>query len=231
MDAEPAPEADSAPGLDPSIAAPPQSSTSDPTPPSNPSPTPGPRARALQTVYSSALNHTLTTLSYPNFAACFPTAARYVPKALAALHLQTVGKLEAFAQKEFDAILAERDVISSLNALDGVLASARAARAEAGDAAAPPQPTHMLAPEQIAAAQLKPYLVAHRGKLNAAIQNVGAANERLAEEVRGQRREIEELLRGVEAVVRDLESAGREVGGIDLRKEGVDVEADLKGLG
>lgn len=55
---------------------------------------PGPRASALEKIFNDALSHTLKACSYTNFAACFPTPARYVPESLTALHKEFVMKLE-----------------------------------------------------------------------------------------------------------------------------------------
>ena len=66
-----------------------------PSPPPRPpvSLVPGPRAEALQKIFDGALKTTLKTVSYDNFAACFPTPARRVPDALGGLHRDFVNRL------------------------------------------------------------------------------------------------------------------------------------------
>jgi kinetochore protein NNF1 len=54
---------------------------------------PGPRATALINVFNNALDATLKRCSYSSFAACFPTAAQYVPESLDALWRDFTGKL------------------------------------------------------------------------------------------------------------------------------------------
>lgn len=92
---------------------------------------PGPRATALQKLYSDAIAHILKTCSYTNFAACFPTPAREVPGSMKALHQQFTEKLGEQLRSNFDEILAERGVVGSLNELDGLVEDARRRRGKA----------------------------------------------------------------------------------------------------
>lgn len=86
---------------------------------------PGPRATALQKLYSDAIAHVLKTCSYNNFSACFPTPAQQVPGSFKLLHEQFVEKLGDSMRREFDGILEERGVVASLNELDGLVEEAR----------------------------------------------------------------------------------------------------------
>ena len=72
-----------------------------PEPEPQPQPEPvalGPRARALQKVFDSALLASLKACSYDNFAACFPTPARYVPDRLDALWRNMTARIKEFAE-------------------------------------------------------------------------------------------------------------------------------------
>ena len=64
-----------------------------PAPPPPLGESPGPRATALINVFNNALDATLKRCSYSSFAACFPTAAQYVPESLDALWRDFTGKL------------------------------------------------------------------------------------------------------------------------------------------
>lgn len=98
---------------------------------------PGPRATALQKLYSDAIAHVLKTCNYSNFSSCFPTPAREVPGSLKLLHEQFTEKLGESMRKEFDAILDDRHVVGSLNELDGLIEEARRRKGR-GDAAPVP---------------------------------------------------------------------------------------------
>lgn len=86
---------------------------------------PGPRASALQNLYTSAISHVLKTCSYTNFSACFPTLARTIPEPLQSVHDQFTTRLGESFHKEFGNILEERSVVSSLNELDQLVEEAR----------------------------------------------------------------------------------------------------------
>ncbi|KAI9788299.1 MAG: hypothetical protein M1816_006984 [Peltula sp. TS41687] len=96
---------------------------------------PGHRASALQNIFNEALVHTLKTISYDHFAACFPTPARACPDSLRAVWQQMVGRFEELARSEFDDILRERDVIRLLNELDTMVARAWKEKGSAGEGA------------------------------------------------------------------------------------------------
>ena len=108
-------------------------STAEPAPPSTPNPPLGPRATALTTALSTALSTTLSAISYPSFAACFPTIAAQRETNLRAVHNQMISRLSALATSEFDSILAEREVVAGLNELDRVIAAARRRKQQHAD--------------------------------------------------------------------------------------------------
>lgn len=96
---------------------------------------PGPRATALQKLYSDAIAHVLKTCNYNNFASCFPTPAKEVPDSLRHLHEQFTDRLGASMRMNFEQILAERNVVPSLNELDGLIEDAKKRKAKAEEEA------------------------------------------------------------------------------------------------
>ena len=102
--------------------------------------TPGPRATALQKLYSDAIAHVLKTCNYTNFSSCFPTPAHHVPISLKMLHEQFTDKLDESMRKEFDAILDDRHAVSSLNELDGLIEDARRRKGKAEESDVAPTP-------------------------------------------------------------------------------------------
>ncbi|CAL3972170.1 unnamed protein product, partial [Diplocarpon coronariae] len=101
------------------MASEPQSPS--PPPPAPTALTPGPRALAFSTLHSKTLSKTLSSISYPSFAACFPRIAEQAPAALKGMHGSMVSRLEGFATEEFETILRERDVVGNLNRLEEVI--------------------------------------------------------------------------------------------------------------
>ena len=111
-----------------------QSATRSPSPAPAPptASTPGPRAAALQKLYSDAIAHILTKgCSQANFTACFPTIAAQVPQSLTALHADFTEKLHQSMERNFEDILQSRDVIKGLNELDELVEDARKRKQEA----------------------------------------------------------------------------------------------------
>ena len=93
--------------------------------------TPGPRATALQKLYNEAIAHIIKTCNYNNFATCFPTPAAYVPDAMEDVHEQFTSKLRQNLLRHFEESLKERNVVPSLNELDGLIDDARRRKARA----------------------------------------------------------------------------------------------------
>ena len=104
-----------------------------PAPPPPVAAAPGPRATALQKLYGDAIAHVLKTCSYSNFASCFPTPAKQVPDSLRHLHEQFTDRLGASMRMNFDQILTERNVVPSLNELDGLIEDAKKRKTKAED--------------------------------------------------------------------------------------------------
>ena len=102
-----------------------------PAPPPPVAAAPGPRATALQKLYGDAIAHVLKTCSYSNFASCFPTPAKQVPDSLRHLHEQFTDRLGASMRMNFDQILTERNVVPSLNELDGLIEDAKKRKTKA----------------------------------------------------------------------------------------------------
>lgn len=102
-----------------------------PAPPPPVAAAPGPRATALQKLYGDAIAHVLKTCSYSNFASCFPTPAKQVPDSLRHLHEQFTDRLGASMRMNFEQILTERNVVPSLNELDGLIEDAKKRKTKA----------------------------------------------------------------------------------------------------
>lgn len=102
--------------------------------------TPGPRATALNQVFIGALNKTISTCSYANFAACFPTTAKNADNILQVVWKQIVGGIEEKSKREFEEILVEKDVINGLNELERLIGTARARKEGGGKGVLPAEP-------------------------------------------------------------------------------------------
>jgi len=108
----------------------PHSLTPSPPPPPPPPLAPGPRATALSLTFTSALTKTLRTCSYAAFSACFPTPATHSSPILRSVHTQIAAKIEESAKREFEDILAEREVVRGLNELERLVGEAGRRRRE-----------------------------------------------------------------------------------------------------
>jgi kinetochore protein NNF1 len=235
-----------------------RSRSQSPLPPPPEELAPGRRATALQAAITGALDATLKKCSYENFAACFPTTAKYQPETLEGFWKDFLAKLggsctvssarpriasEMLAnalccvQNEFNDILATRAVIPSLNSLDRLVADAKV-RKEAAEAATPdgkavePVPPHVLPATDILTAHLSPFLLEQHKALTTALDTIEKSNETLAETITTQRDEMEKLVKSLEAVVGDLERSAAMLQSEDVQALGGEVrgiEAALKG--
>ncbi|KAI9166668.1 Kinetochore-associated protein NNF1 [Paramyrothecium foliicola] len=169
--------------------------------------TPGPRAARLQQLYAQSLKHTLAKLGWDNFAGCYPTVARRAEPVLRQVQAQMVDKLGDKSEKEFENIMAVRQVVPKLNQLEELLGDAARRRAAADPSDPEPTPPHSLPPSDILAAHMHPALVAHQSQLNARLQTTQSQNALLFDEVRRQREEIDQLLGQLEAAVADVSAA------------------------
>lgn len=112
-------------------APPPTSSSSAPNPPPSPplparpvALTPGARAQRLQTLFDSALTHTLAKISPDNFAACYPTIAAHAPHTLQSLQAGLVERMRHLCAQEFAKTMARNDVVARLNELEALVGDA-----------------------------------------------------------------------------------------------------------
>lgn len=92
---------------------------------------PGPRAAGLINVFNNAVKATLDKLSNDSFAGCFPTTAKYKPDVLDDVRRQLTSQLDHAWKNNFESILAQRNVIQSLNSLDQCIEDARARKKKA----------------------------------------------------------------------------------------------------
>ncbi|KAK5136254.1 hypothetical protein LTR08_003861 [Meristemomyces frigidus] len=170
---------------------------------------PGPRATLLLKLYTDATTHLLRTISYANFAACFPTPARAVPGSLKLLHEQFVGKLGESLGREFESVVREREVVQGLNGLDGIVEEGRRRREKAGEEGVvkAPMPPHTLPPQQLYLSHLAPSLALHSQQLREQQATVQAENAELLVRVMQQRKDIAAMVQGLENVVKDLDGS------------------------
>jgi kinetochore protein NNF1 len=95
--------------------------------------TPGHRAQGFINIFNATVDKTLEKCSAKNFASCFPTAAQYSPETLDNLRQQIVEQLDRTWKAQFEGIMANRDVVKSVNSLEMCIEDAklRKKRAEA----------------------------------------------------------------------------------------------------
>ncbi|KAI1478987.1 hypothetical protein K445DRAFT_315649 [Daldinia sp. EC12] len=195
--------------------------------------TPGPRASRFQEVLDSSLSHTLSKISWDNFAACYPTIAAQAPAVLRAVQKQMVDRLGALCKKEFDSVLQSRNVVAKLNELESLVSEAERRRDEAGVVGSEaPIPPHMLPPDQILAAHLAPHLAQQQSQLNAKLQTVQAHNAKLFSDIQKQRAEMQSLMALLQKVFEDIDGANSQMDDVvdDLAKETRTVETEMAEL-
>ncbi|KAL6908974.1 Nnf1 domain-containing protein [Trichoderma evansii] len=168
---------------------------------------PGPRATRFQELYAQSLKRTLGKLKWDNFAACYPTVAKKAEPVLKQVQTQMAEKLAEKCEKEFESILAARQVVPKLNDLESLVADATHRRISSAPDAPKPTPPHLLPAKDILSAHLAPSLASHQSLLNAKLQTAQSHNAILYEQIRNQRAEIEALLDSLEAAVGDVKSA------------------------
>ncbi|KAI5249082.1 MIND kinetochore complex component Nnf1 [Aureobasidium subglaciale] len=201
--------------------------------------TPGPRAAALQKLYSDAIKHTLRACSYSNFASSFPTPASHAPDAMKRLHSDFVEKLDRSCKLNFDHILRDRQVVASLNDLDRLVGDARrrktaAEQANTGQAVQPPLPPHTLPASSLYLSHLGPLLSEKHASLSSRLQSAQSENADLVDTVVQQRREIERLLSQLETTIADIDAANEALPVDDmhaLTEEAVALDMDLRTAG
>ncbi|KAL2156376.1 hypothetical protein VTH82DRAFT_1121 [Thermothelomyces myriococcoides] len=201
-------------------------------PPPPPPPTPGPRAARLQALFAAAAKHTLDKINKDNFGACFPTISQKAPGTLEFVQRQMVERLGSLWNKEFETIMANRQVVERLNELEALVSDAARRRREAEDPNKPPVAPHTLPAETILSAHLHPHLTSYRTDLRARLEETQTANARLWDEIQAQRAEMEALVAGVEKALRDLDGANDLLGGLvdELAAETRAADADVRAV-
>ncbi|KAF4852712.1 Kinetochore-associated protein NNF1 [Colletotrichum siamense] len=213
-----------------------QPPASPPLPQKHTAVTPGVRAGYFIKTYDRALQKTLETVRYDNFASCFPTIAAHAPNTLRNVQKQMVDYLEERCNKDFQSILGDRDVVKKLNELESLVSDAERRRQEsnnnAGDDVEEPIPPHLLPPDDVITAHLAPRLASQQSHLNARLQNTQASNESLFAAIQSQRAEIEALLAQLEGHVADIDGANAMLGDVapELASEARDAEAQMSGM-
>jgi kinetochore protein NNF1 len=199
--------------------------------------TPGPRAAALQKLYSDAITHTLRTCSYSNFASSFPTPARHDPDAMKDLHSDFVEKLHRTCTLHFEQILHDRHLVASLNDLDRLVEDARkrktaAEQAHGGQPVQAPLPPHTLPAQSLYLSHLAPLLSEQQASLSSRLQTAQSENANLVDTVLQQRREIERLVSQLETTIADIDAATEALPDMDaLADETVALDMDLRTAG
>lgn len=178
------------------------------------------RHTRLQRLYRDALRATLAANSYENFAACFPTPAKYCPKALEGVWAQLNARLSEECTKDFEKICRERNIEAALGSWEQLIEDA-ARRKEEADATGqePGRPGYTMNAQELNMAFLSPTLVKAEQELSSKIERQQADNEEMMARVESQRKEMEELVMRMEAMVEDVEAAAKVVESDELRKE------------
>ncbi|KAL7921990.1 Nnf1 domain-containing protein [Trichoderma austrokoningii] len=184
-----------------------QTPAQQPPPPTAAPIIPGPRATRFQELYAQSLKRTLAKLKWDNVAACYPTVASRAEPVLKQVQAQMAEKLAEKCEREFESILAARQVVPKLNDLESLVADATHRRISSAPDAPKPTPPHLLPAKDILAAHLAPFLASHQSLLNAKLQTAQSHNAILYEQIRAQRAEIEALLDSLDAAVGDVRSA------------------------
>ncbi|QIW97222.1 hypothetical protein AMS68_002740 [Peltaster fructicola] len=185
--------------------------------------TPGPRAAALQRLYSDATTHVLKTCSYKSFASCFPSPAHARPDILKDLHKQFTTDLGRQMRLNFDVILQDSDVVQRLNELDYLIDDAKRKRAKAieeahGEVLQHPIASHTLPARELYLAHLAPSLSQMSQALSEQQDGLANENVQLLQAVMQQRRQIKELMEGLETTVAHLEQAATMLSTEDVDK-------------
>ncbi|KAF9877317.1 mind kinetochore complex component [Colletotrichum karsti] len=209
-----------------------QPPASPPLPQKHTAVTPGVRAGYFEKTYNGALQKTLQAVRFENFADCFPTIAANAPNTLRNVQKQMADYLEDRCSKDFQTILAERDVVRKLNEFESLVSDADRRRLESGDDAEEPIPPHLLPPEVVIKAHMAPRLAAQQSHMNARLQNTQASNEVLFASIQAQRAEIAVLIAQLEGHVADVDGANGMLVDVapELAAEARDAEALMSGM-
>lgn len=191
------------------------------------------RYARLQRLYKLSLDATLKANSYPNFAACFPTPAKYCPRALEGVWKQLNSRLEEECLKDFNKLCAERGLEQALIEWEQLLEEATIRKTEAATSERPNDkeitPMHMLTASQLHDAHVAPTLIKTEKELQAKLNAVQTANQEMANQIEQQRSEILNLVAQLERVIEDIEGAATVIEDDPMRedlKHGVDLVAE-----
>ncbi|KTW27618.1 hypothetical protein T552_02060 [Pneumocystis carinii B80] len=164
----------------------------------------GLRAQRLQDLLDKSLGQTIKACSYEQIAKCFPTLAKNSPEVLKNVHEQVISFLRSSCDREFSIIFEERDVISRLNDLDGLINDAKS-RQERGDPST--VLSAFLSPEHIINSYLYPLMVKEHSVLKNQLETIQAQNDNFYEKISSQREEIMQLTTFMKKTIEELDLA------------------------
>ncbi|QSL64543.1 hypothetical protein MERGE_001844 [Pneumocystis wakefieldiae] len=164
----------------------------------------GLRAQRLQDLLDKSLSQTVKACSYEQIAKCFPTLAKNSPEILKNAHEQVISFLKSSCDREFSAIFEERDVVSKLNELDGLITDAKS-RQERGDPST--VFSAFLSPEHIINSYLYPLMVKEHLALKNKLEAIQMQNTDFYEKISSQREEIMQLVTFMKKTIEELDLA------------------------
>lgn len=181
------------------------------------------RYAGLQRLYKLSLDATLKANSYPNFAACFPTPAKYCPKALEGVWKQLNTRLEEECLKDFEKLCAEKGLEQALIEWEQLLEEAVARRLEASNEeqkdGRESTPMHMLTASQLHEAHIASTLIKTEKELQAKLDAVQSSNREMANKIERQRTEMLRLVEQIERIIEDVEGAATAIEADPMREE------------
>lgn len=207
----------------------PKSPSPPPTAPQpNPETVPSQRYARLQRLYRDALKATLAANSYENFAACFPTPAKYCPRALEGVWAQLNTRLSEECTKDFEKICHEREINRALASWEQLIEDARLRKEEAdAKGEEPGRPVHLMSADELHTAFLAPTLVKAEHEVQSKLEKTQQENRQMMMRIEKQRVEMQDLVKQMEKMVEDVEAAAKVVEGDEVRQElksGMDVK-------
>ena len=180
------------------------------------------RYAALQRLYKDALRSALSVNSYENFAACFPTPAKYCAPALQGVWKQLNNRLSEECLKDFEKICEEREIERGLATWEELIEDAKIRKAQAeeqGTQAANGTPLHLLGAQELYTAHLTPTLVKAEKELQVKLDGAQTANAEMMRKIEEQRAEMQNLVAQLERMVEDVEGAARVVEEDPMRQD------------
>ncbi|KAK9468637.1 Nnf1-domain-containing protein [Lipomyces arxii] len=181
------------------------------------------RNQRLIEVFQRSLQASTKTLTFDKLAQCYPYVAEHGAAGLREAMDQAMKFWESASNREFEAILKERDVESKLTELDQLIEEARdrKTRSEKGILEGVEQPIHVesLSPDDIVKAHLVSINLAEADKFEKRIQESQSVNKKLLRQVAEQEDEIDSLLSGIQKSLADLSAASKESIIVDEQKD------------